>query len=71
MNKLSFSNGNLYSRVDPKGSGEEGKNVRTQAVMYHKCYKVSITLELTPESKLKSGERTCKVRMKEYALRTS
>lgn len=71
MNKLSFSDENWYSRVDPKGLGEEGEDVRTQAVMCHKCYKVIITLELTSESKLKSGERTSKVRMKECVLRTS
>lgn len=63
MNELSFSNENLYSKVDPKGLWEEGANMRAQAVVHHKCDKIIIWLELTSKHKLKSGERTCKVKM--------
>lgn len=71
MNEHSFSDENLYSTIDSEGLREEGENISTQAVRYHKCYKVIIRLELTSKSKLKSEERTYKVRMKSYMLKTS
>lgn len=64
MNEPYFGDKKLYSKVDPKGLVEEGENISTQVAMYRECYKVIIRLELTSKSILKSGERTCKVKMK-------
>lgn len=61
--KLRF-NDNLYSEVGPKGSGREGENISTQAVIYRKCSKVIVRLELASNSKLKSAQRTRQVKMK-------
>lgn len=64
MNELSFSDENLYSKVDSEGLGKEGENIGIQAVVYHKCYKVIITLEFISQSKLKSEKSIRKVKMK-------